>query len=241
VKTLIIGLGEVGGALKEVLAPVYEVHTKDIEEQSIPDGIEIVHICYRYSYEFGKITRDYLDRFKPRLVNVCTTVPPGTTAKIGNHAVHSTTRGLHPHLATGLMNITKHIGGPMADEVATYFRKAKVPCLTHKKARTTEVAHLLNNMAYGLNLMYADEMARICRHYGVDYYEAVMKYTETNNSGFRKLDHDSKCRMVLTPPNGKIGGHCVVQSAKMLIESLGKPEVTPLSDMLAKYNDQSKV
>lgn len=232
-------MGEVGQALQDVLKPHYEVHTKDIEEKSIPEGIEIVHVCIRHSADFHKIVSDYVSRFKPRLLDICTTVPPGTTAKFKN-SVHSTTRGLHPHLSTGLKNIPKHIGGPRSEEVANYFRKAGVPCVTHKKARTTEVAHLLNNISYGVNLMYADEMARVCRHFGVDYTESVMRYTQTNNEGFRKLDHDSKCRMVLTPPNGYIGGHCVTQSAKMLIDALGDNASPVIAKILADYNKRDQ-
>lgn len=229
-------MGEVGRALYEVLNPFYEVHTKDLEDKPIVDGIEIMHVCIRHTtdLEFSTTVRDYSGQYRPRLINICTTVPPGTTERFGCPAVHSTTRGLHPNLAKGLQTITKHIGGNCAEEVASYFRRARVPCITHKRAITTEVAHLLNNIAYGVNLMFADEMAKICRIYGVDYYEAVMRYTETNNQGFAALDHTSKCRMILTPPNGKIGGHCVVMSANMLVNHT--EETIPITEMLANFN-----
>lgn len=240
-KTLIVGMGEVGRALFEVLSPHYEVFAKDLGEPVAPipeDGsIGIMHVCIRHSPDFLDVVRGYVNRYTPGMIDVCTTVPPGTTEKIAcaTDAVHSTTRGLHPNLATGLKTIAKHVGGPVSEEVAAYFREVGIPCITHYRAITTEVAHLLNNACYGINLMLADEMAGVCRQFGVDYIEAVIGYTMTNNDGFSRLDHDSKRRMVLTPPGGRIGGHCVVQSARMLIEAGVTGEMLA---KLANYNDK---
>lgn len=231
--TLIVGMGEVGRALQAVLSPHYKVYPKDLADATIPDGIEMMHVCIRHSDRFCDIVRGYAETYKPKLIDICTTVPPGTTGSFGSCAVHSTTRGLHPNLALGLKTITKHIGGPCSEAVADYFRVAGVRCVTHRRAVTTELAHLLNNIAYGTSLMFADEAAAICRQYGVDYSEAVMHYTRTNNEGFRALDHDSKCRMVLTPPGGRIGGHCVTQAARMLAPTLDCP--APQIGLLAKY------
>jgi hypothetical protein len=227
-------MGEVGKALFNVLKPVYgEIYTKDQEEKPLPQGVDILHICIPGTLpNFLELARSYVTAIKPRLVNNCATVQPGTTAALGRNAVHSTTRGLHPNLERGLLTIPKHVGGPKAGVVASYFEKAGIQCITHKSAEETEVAHILNNASYGINLMFADEMAKLCRAYGVDYYEVVMKYTATNNAGFRELGHESKCRMILTPPGGKIGGHCVTQSAGLIPEELR----TPMLDLLAKYN-----
>ena len=109
-------------------------------------------------------------------------------------------------------------------------------CITHGKARTTETAHIINNSAYGVSLMFADEAARLCRHYGVDYREAVMKYTETHNRGFLDLDHPGLVRSILWPPGGRVGGHCVVQGASLIPDGLRGP----LMSMLARYNDAKK-
>lgn len=232
-KGLVIGLGEVGRAHLNLLKEKHETYGRDLEEsEGTPDGpFDILHICIRHSPEFLDIVRGYVVRYKPALVNVCTTVPPGTCEKIGPNVVHSTTRGLHPNLEEGLLTITKHVGGHDAEKVARYFRKAGIGCVTHKKSRTTELAHLLNNAAYGVNLMFADEMQKVCRHYGVDYTQAVTLYTMTNNAGYRALDHESKCRMVLTPPGGRIGGHCVNMSAGLIADVVK----TPLLELLARY------
>lgn len=239
-KSLVIGRGEVGKALVEILEPHYETYVKDLEEIELPERFDILHVCIRYSPDFLGVVRAYVDRFGPSIVNICSTVPPGTTERLGTNAVHSTTRGLHPNLVDGLRAHVKHIGGPKSDKVARYFAKAGIACHTHSRARTTELAHLLNNLSYGVNLMFADEMARICRQFGVDYYEAVMLYTETNNKGFERLDHRSKRRMILTPPGGHIGGHCIVQNAQILLPILEESGGNfPLVAAIAGYNGTS--
>lgn len=236
--TLIIGMGEIGNSLCKILSKVYDVQVRDTPEIELKFPIQMMHICIRYSDEFEKIVSDYIKEYSPDYVNICSTVPPGTTARIQSNfpvcrIAHSTTRGLHPNLAEGMLTIKKHIGSPYAEEFKTYFEEAKIPCVAHQTAITTELAHILNNATYGINLMFADEMARLCRHYGVDYTEAVTLYTMTNNEGYEKLGHPSKRRMVLTPPNGKIGGHCVVQSANLIEEHLRQP----LLNRLAEYNN----
>ena len=243
-KTLIVGMGEVGQALHDVLKEVYPTYTKDLGACVNPDGvelheleldgegIEIMHICIRHSASFPNTVRKYIQEIRPRLINICTTVPPGTTQMFPG-AVHSTTRGLHPNLASGLFNIRKHVGGPGSLDVARYFQKAGVDCQAHTLAITTEVLHLLNNVHYGVNLMFADEAAKICRQFGVDYYD-YMVYTADNNIGFAHLGNPTKVRSNLTPPGGKIGGHCVVPSANLIPEEARGP----LVERLAHYNDE---
>lgn len=189
----------------------------------------------RYSSEFLDACHLYIEGQSPKFVGVLTTVPPGTTVQVHPRAVHSTTRGLHPRLDESLLVIPKHYGGPDAVFFKTVFEEVGVPTGgTHRRAMTTEVAHVLNNVAYGANVALAEEMARVCRHYGVDYIEAVINYTQTNNLGYSKLDMDSKRRMVLTPPGAVIGGHCLNMSANLLPREIRGPII----DRVATYNDR---
>lgn len=243
-KTLIVGLGEVGRAMYEVLKDRYDTFTIDLPGVSTPRDIqeaglaavEVLHICVRYSDKFQSTVQSYMKQYKPKLVNICTTVPVGTSRSVYARACHSTTRGLHPNIASGLMQFKKHIGGPDAHELAFYFEEAGIDCMTHEKAEATELLHLLNNIHYGINLMFADEASALCRQFGVDYFD-YMKYTETNNAGFEAIGHGTKVRTIATPPNGRIGGHCVVAAAKMIS---GQGAVTPMVEMLATYNDKER-
>lgn len=232
-RSLIIGMGEVGSSLYRVVSRCrHRVEWKDIKPKKLTGSYDIMHVCLRYSDEFRSIVKAYANEFHPSIIDVCSTVPPGTTESLGPNAVHSTTRGLHPDLATSIETFVKHIGGSEARRVADYYDTAGLITQVHATSRTTELAHILSNSQYGINLMFADEMAKLCREYGVDYHEAVTMYNMTNNEGYERLGHKSKCRMLLTPPGGRIGGHCVVQGANLI------PKRTPMLDMLAKYNER---
>lgn len=239
VRALVIGMGEVGQALKLILSEKYEVHCRDVEEVEIPQGISVMHVALNYVAlghdKWLEITQGYIEKYRPRLIDICSTVRPGTTRLLGPNASHSTTRGLHPHLAEGLRSIPKHIGGQRAGELASYYSNAGIKCIVHKKPETTEVAHIAHLLDYGIQLISADMRQKLCRETNVDYLEAVTKYTETHNSGFLSLDMPSKVRMNLTPPNGRVGGHCVIQAAQ-LARLAGFAH--PLVDMLARYNDR---
>lgn len=230
-KSVIVGMGEVGTALFRVLSGKHEVVTKDIASKRLPVNIDVLHICLRYDDRFVDTVNGYITKCNPKIVDICTTVPPGTTSLIGSNAVHSTTRGLHPNLEKSIRTFCKHIGGRMADKLADYYVEAGVKTITHKNPETTELAHILSNCLYGVNLMFADEMSNICRNYGVDYVDSVIGYNKTSNDGYAELGHESKFRMLLTPPGGSIGGHCVVSNAK-LISGKGSKMV----DMLAEYS-----
>lgn len=237
--TLILGNGEIGSSLFDILSAVYpnSVWAEDIIPEKrfmdkCPDKIDILHVCLRYTETYKSTVEEYVKRYKPAIVDICTTSPVGTTESFGKpNFVHSTTRGLHPHLASGLKAIAKHIGGSLSHgrALAAYFNKAGTECILHNRSRTTELLHILNNVHYGINLMFADEAAKLCREYGVDYLD-YLSYTQTNNRGYAELGHESKVRPILTPPNGKIGGHCVTMSANLIPPEKRPTLITALSD-----------
>lgn len=252
---LIIGMGEVGYAHYKVLdeSNLYKLKGIDTvpgrsadnlaDNEEEPKTWDAMIVAIRHNDLWIPIVKDYAVKYRPSLIVNCSTVPVGTSEALEKACeslvcpvVHSTTRGLHPNLDRGLRSITKHIGGDKsaAIQAACMFGLAGIPTEVHGSSRTTELAHILNNVAYGINLMLADEMQALCRRHGVDYYEAVMKYTETNNEGYWRLDNPTKVRPILSPPNHQIGGHCVVASAKLL------PVRTPMIDMLSKYNEKEQ-
>jgi UDP-N-acetyl-D-mannosaminuronate dehydrogenase len=247
VKTLIIGMGEVGRAHFDILNRRYETWGYDIRGGWTPpnkpgtfltnsDGsprykdFEVLHIATPFMDKFENMVANYaVEHETLKLISILTTVPPGTSRKVQEFTsvptCHSTTRGLHPNLEQGLRNIPKHAGGDGSDKLAFYFDAAGIKCAYHATAETTEVAHLLMNLEYAVLLAFADESARVCRLYGVDFIEAVIAYKGSYNHGFAKLGHPKKARPILTPPNGRIGGHCLVQNAEMLAPLLEKAGV----------------
>lgn len=240
---LIVGMGEVGSAHYELLSSVYSVWGIDLDSsknkknqpQDKPDAVDVILVAIRYTEQFKEMVDKYLIEYDAHsrgvMVDILTTTPPGTAERFGANICRSTSRGIHPHLVLGLQTITKHIGGGAAMEFKAFYEHAGIPCHVHRMSRTVELLHLANNISYGVNLVLADEIQKLCREAGVDYFD-FMKYTESNNKGYRAMGHETKVRTIATPPNGRIGGHCVVMSAQMIPESIRGPMV----DILAKYN-----
>ena len=244
--SVVVGMGEVGSSLANILEHAgQKVFRKDIAEAEIPSGCGVLHLCLNYA-ALGKekwleLARHYIALYKPALVDVCSTTPPGTTRLLGRIACHSTTRGLHPHLEAGLLNIAKHVGGPRAKDLAAYYAASGIRCMTHGSPDTTEAAHLAHLIDYGIQLITADWGQAFCRQANVDYIEAWTKYRDSHNSGFLALDMPSKVRMNLTPPGGRIGGHCIRQAAQIVLDAgYSFSRLQPLVELLARYNDEKK-
>lgn len=217
--------GEVGAAYCSILRRKANVWEKDAGGLSLPEfPVDVMHVALNFhaigAEKFAAIVNGYARQLKPQIISILSTATPGVTESFGPSAVHSTTRGLHPNLESGILKIVKHVGGPKAEVLAQEFERFGIKCITHKSPRTTELAHILSNSSYGVSLMFADEMAKICRHYGVDYVEAVIKYGQTHNEGYAELDHPRLVRPVLMPPGGRIGGHCVSQGASLIPQEI---------------------
>lgn len=221
---LIIGNGEVGSALAKVLGATYAIEVKDIEDKAIKPGFDVMHVCLNFAAmsqdDFVNTVREYAFYYAARLIDNCATVTPGTTRMLGDNACHSTTRGLHPHLAESILTFEKFIAGPCAGELAASYRLAGVKCRTYNKPETTELAHPLSNAYYGVCLAFMDEAYELCRQHGVDFMEAVVAYNQAHNAGYLELDHPGKLRPILYPPHGQIGGHCVREGARILLDSV---------------------
>lgn len=232
-KHLIVGMGEIGNALKEILRERWaDVFTKDIQKKEVPK-VDTLHVALRYSESFKQIVQGYIQQARPNLVVIHSTVPVGTTKSFGDIAVHSPNRGLHPNLAQSIRRFIKHVGGSRAVEAAHIFNECGIWTKVYATSEITEAQHILSNTLYGINIMAAKEMNDFCRAHNLDYHEVVMEYTQTHNLGYRQMGMESKVRPIIYPPQGKIGGHCIVQNAQLIPQK----ERTPLIDMLARFND----
>ncbi len=226
---LIVGAGEVGVALKEVLGGRWSVEIRDVEGG--PKGsFGVLHICFPPGKGFVRAAKNYVRQYHPEIVVVHSTVPVGTTRKIGQNAVHSPIRGVHPHLAKGILTFEKYFGGARALEAAADFEAAGVKTKTFPKPETTELLKILDTTYYGWNIVFAKEAKRICDELGLDFEEV---YTEPNsdyNRGYRELGMPQVVRPVLKAMPGKIGGHCVIPNTKLLADWL--------TDTLRNRNDK---
>lgn len=212
---VVIGAGEVGCAIAEVLASTYpDVHLRDIVDYDGPSTADVLHICFPYSPFFVEAVRDYTTEYQATLVIIHSTVPRGTSATLG--AVHSPVRGKHPNLALSIRTFVKFFGGPNAKEAADIFIACDVPVRIVARSDDTEAAKLWELAQYGLAIAIEKSIHAYCESAGVDFDVVYTEFAQTYNRGYEELGDSQYVRPVLTHMPGPIGGHCVVPGSLML-------------------------
>lgn len=214
-KHIVLGQGEVGQAIHEILKKRFQVSIRD-KDSELRGQFDVLHICYPPVRDFLKITKGYIKQYRPKLVIVHSTVPVGMTRKIGSFAVHSPIRGVHPHLVKGIMTFVKYFGGSQAKKAAAYFSAVGIKTKSFPRPETTELIKILDTTYYGWNIIFCKESKRICDRLGLDFDDIYKSANQDYNVGYSKLGMANVVRPVLKPMPGKIGGHCVIQNTYLL-------------------------
>lgn len=212
-KTLIIGNGEVGKALFKVLENYYPVSIRDKANYKIQEKVEVLHICYPYYKKFVNATKEYIKQYKPKYTVIHSTVPVGTSRKCG--AYHSPIIGIHPNLEEGIRTFTKYLA-PINNKLAEYFRNAGITIKQIEKPETTELAKILSTTRFGLDIVFNQEVYKLCKQFGADFNIVYTDWTKTYNEGYCDLGQEQFTRPVLKYIKGKIGGHCVLSNCDLL-------------------------
>jgi len=228
-KTLVVGLGEVGGALAEVLERTGPVLRHDIEPRNFSDPVEIMHLCVPFTgrEQFEQIALSYIQRFKPALTVVNSTVLPGTTRSIarrsGRPVAYSPVRGKHVRMVQDLLRYRKFVAacdGPTARRAQRHFRLAGIKTRRLDRPETLELAKLAETTYFGVLIAFAQELNRWAGATGADYDQAVTFFDQV---GFLP-------RVRYFP--GFIGGHCVIPNINLL-QQIGR---SPLLDAVLDSN-----
>ena len=236
---LVIGLGEVGNALCQVIEDSgnYKLFKKDIEDIRIREEIDIMHVCIPYMDDFVKVAANYIKEYNPKLVVINSTVRPGTTKSIYDktkkNMVHSPVRGKHPKIKEGLLLFVKFIGPidkKSGEDAKEHFESLGMKTEVMKSPMETELGKLFGSTYYGLCIAYHQEMERICKKFNADFKQAVTRFNETYNNGC-KIANPNVVRPVLYP--GFIGGHCVMPN----IGLLKKDAKSDFLDSIEKSNE----
>lgn len=213
-KTLIIGAGEIGHSLYNVLSKEYPCELHDPFKNEFAKGnFDIMHVSIPYSDNFIKIIKGYKALFKPKYVVIHSTVPIGTSRKC--NAIHSPVTGIHPNLDKSLTTFTKFLGGKQASEVAQYFRRANIKIYITDKSETTELIKILCTTYYGVNIEFTKEVKRACDKYDIPF-ELWTLWNNNYNEGYSKLGFPEYARQNLVPMMTKIGGHCILNNSNLL-------------------------
>lgn len=234
-RVLVVGLGEVGHPLFELLkeSGKFEVYGYDLNinemreigqsEDSLPETVDVMHVCIPCvdKEKFVNTVVNYVERFKPKLVIINSTVEPGTTAEIYKRlpktrfVAHSPVRGVHKsleHMKWELKRWIKYVGG--VNEESTrhakkHFEELGLKTKVLKGSLETELAKLFETTYRAWMIVCFQEMHRISRHFGADFDEVVDFIEDTHRV---RLD-----RPVMFP--GVIGGHCLIPNAELLLKN----------------------
>lgn len=204
---VVIGAGQVGRAIAEVLG---DADLRDIDGH---DGLaDVLHVCFPWSDAFDAAVLDYQVRYAPGLTIIHSTVPVGTSRRLG--AVHSPVTGRHPDLAEGVRTFVKFFGGDQADEAAAIFAARGVRTEVVPDAETTEAGKLWATLQHGWMVALEKEAHRFAKAHGADPDIAYRRFNEVYNEGYAALGEPYRLPILRHMP-GPIGGHCVIANARM--------------------------
>lgn len=223
---LVIGLGQIGRPIFNILSDFYEVQGLDIVGRKPRGRFDVLHICFPYSANFISSVLRYRTRYgvnEDCLVIIHSTVPLGVSRTVS--AVHSPVRGQHPKLGEGIRTFVKFFGGPRASEAAEYFRKAGIKVMIFDHAETTEALKLFDTEYYRVCIEFAHRVKRYCNKWGLNYAEVYRLPNMSYNEGYTHLGHSEYVRPILEPIEGSIGGHCVLPNSDLLALSEDKDVV----------------
>jgi len=232
----IIGFGEIGQGLNKVYVDNgFTPLIKDLDRDDNLDEVDVLNICIPFSTSFVRDVKHYLYELNPGIAIIHSTIPPGTTHEISidyPNVVHSPVRGLHPNLDTGIKTFVKVFGGIEATRAAKHFEHdLGVDTCVYESSRATEVAKLLDTSYYGVCIAWHDYVRQLCEQHGVNFNEAQSHYNLTYNRGYEDLGKPHVVRPTLTPPEGSIGGHCVVPNAELLRKVLDSKLLEAITDL----------
>jgi UDP-N-acetyl-D-mannosaminuronate dehydrogenase len=226
-KTLIVGLGEVGGALAEVLERTGPVLKHDLEPRIFSDPVEVMHLCVPFTRQdrFEEIALAYIERFKPALTIVNSTVIPGTTRAIarrsGRPIAYSPVRGKHVRMVLDLLRYKKFVAAcdpDTARRTEEHFRQAAIKTECMDQPETLELAKLAETTYFGVLIAFAQDLNRYAAEAGADYEQAVRFFEEV----------DFLPRTRYYP--GFIGGHCVIPNINLLRQIVDSPLLEAVLD-----------
>jgi UDP-N-acetyl-D-mannosaminuronate dehydrogenase len=225
---VIVGLGEVGKPLLEIMKGRYHTFGVDINQPAPVSQCDVMHICFPFqSDKFVRQVAEYIHQYRPGLTVINSTVAPGTTRSVAVESetavVNSPIRGKHVRMQDEMLRYTKFVGAldlPSGQRAVEHFEGAGMKTKLLSSPEATEIAKLTETTYFGLLIAWAQEIERYCMKLGADYDEVVSFYDEIK----------------FFPPvkyfPGVIGGHCVMPNLSILLQEFP----SGLLDAIVKSN-----
>jgi hypothetical protein len=197
---LVIGLGEVGAAIYQLLkdrnfvVAGYDPNVEGFTSFPLDQNYEVIHICFGWSENFEELVRNY--RTLGKNVVVHSTVIPGTCKELG--VTYSPIRGIHNNMYEHLISFQKYYAGPIEDNV---FEKRFPNCLRVEDVTKLERTKVVSTTYYGLLI-------------------AFRKYIDSNHPVYWHFSNELHQKFgnqpVLYNDGEKIGGHCILPNLDLL-------------------------
>jgi len=230
--TLVVGLGEVGGPLLDLLSAAYPSIGRDVNPVPVPDAIDVMHVCYPYrGADFIATTVEYIREYTPQMTIIHSTVVPGTTRQVaeqtGEAVAYSPVRGKHTKMRDDLRAYAKFVAAADADvlrRAGAHLAGAGLRPVTFPSVDGLELAKLIETTYLGVLIAWAQETNRFCRTAGADYDDVMQM--------MREIDYLPP--VVFQP--GFIGGHCVIPNTYLLEQV--RP--SPFIDVMRSSNDERR-
>ena len=208
---VVVGMGEVGRPLFNILRNTYLVNGVDIVPQVPPRHCSVLHVCYPFQIpDFVGTTIAYMAIYQPKLAIIHSTVIPGTTQRVQQGSpcpvAYSPVRGKHATMEQDMLRYRKFVAA--GDDAALVtaeehlqnagFMTARFPSL-----EVGELAKVLETTWLGVLVAWAQEIERLAKLHGGSF-EDVEAFT-------REVDY-----IPHTIAPGRIGGHCVMPNIELL-------------------------
>ena len=208
---VVAGLGEVGRPLLQILSRSYECAGVDIAPVEISRPCSVLHVCYPFQLpDFVGTTISYVNKYKPTLIIINSTIAPGTTRKVQQRAgvpvVYSPVRGKHVKMEAELLHYRKFVAGfdpKSTQQAAEHFIHAGFQTDTFATPEIGELSKLFETTWLGVLIGWAQDVERMASQYGASYEEV--------NAFIKEID--------FLPSHvfpGRIGGHCVMPNIAVL-------------------------
>ncbi len=222
----ILGYGEIGKAI----AKFYKnPKIKDLNRDDGLEGVDILHICIPWSKKFVSIVAKEIQRIKPKLTIIHSTVALGETKKLSDKfrgmVVHSPVRGVHPYLYQGIKTFVKYIGADnkkAAKMAKKHLESLGIKTKVFYPSATTEALKLWDTTQYGWFIVLNKEIKKWCDKNSLDFEAVYTDANKTYNEGYKKLGRPEVVRPYLKYIEGKIGGHCIIPNCRILKSEIAK-------------------
>src|SRR6267378_4471244 len=119
-KSLVVGLGEIGQPILQLLSATdivvgYDINPKLMNEKKYNKfkhlDTTFCHICIPFSSKFDETVFDIVKKHNPKAIVIHSTISPGTTQRLQKKldipVIYSATRGIHKRMLSDLRMYTK--------------------------------------------------------------------------------------------------------------------------------------